>query len=136
MKKLLVLAISAVLLAGCASSQLPKQIPETLTAACDLYTEHKPDVIKARAFIVAHWNDKVPGTDKDLIPADYKVWLQKADTYLPQLDAAGVAICAASEGLNAFLVGADNKKINWDQALAVVVKGIGIALDLKQKGVI
>jgi hypothetical protein len=124
-------------LVGCATNGkgLPKQIPQALNEACSLYTKSKPEILKARAFAVAHWNDKVPGTDQDLIPAEVKTTLQQLDAYLPELDKAGVALCSAAEGVNAFeALGADGKKVDWDQVLSVVLKGASIAIDLKTKG--
>ena len=122
---------------GCATAgkSLPKQIPDALNAACDVYSKAKPEVIKARDFAKAHWNDKVPGSDKDLIPPDVKQILQQLDTYLPELDKAGLALCAASEGLNAFSA-APGSKVDWNEVLTVVLKGASIALDMKAKGVI
>jgi hypothetical protein len=138
MKVELVLILVVVsFLVGCASGggSLPKQIPDALNAACNLYSKAKPEIIKARAYAVAHWNDKVPGTDQDLIPAEVKKTLQDLDTYLPELDKAGLALCSAAEGVNAFeALGADGKKVDWNQVLTVVLKGASIAIDLKTKG--
>ena len=126
-------------LGGCATTgkSLPKQIPDALNAACDLYTKAKPEVLKAREYAKAHWNDKVPGSDQDLIPAEVKKTLLEFDAILPKLDAAGLAICSAAEGINAFQnIGATGGKVDWNEVLTVVLKGASIALDMKSKGVI
>ncbi len=123
---------------GCAGRvPLPKQIPEALNAACDLYTKAKPEVIKAREYAKAHWNDKVPGSDQDLIPAEVKKTLLEFDAILPKLDGAGLAICSSAEGISTFqaTIGA-GEKIDWNEVLTVVLKGASIALDMKSKGVI
>jgi hypothetical protein len=133
----LVCLIVGGVLGGCASAgkSIPQQIPDALTEACNVYTKAKPLVIQARDYAKAHWNEKVPGSDKDLIPADVKQVLQELDTYLPELDKAGLALCAASEGLNAFTA-APGSKVDWNQVLTVVLKGAALAIDMKSKGVI
>ena len=147
MKPLLMVLVYLVLggvLGGCASSSitsLPKQIPDTLRAACDLYTKGKPQILKVRAYITEHWNDKVPGTDRDLIPAEAKAWLTEANTYLPELDRAGLALCSAAEGVDVLQAtlkagGGDGKKIDWDKALSIVIKGADFALQMHAKGAI
>jgi hypothetical protein len=132
-----VLALATFLL-GCAGKvPLPKQIPDALNAACGLYTTAKPEVLKAREYAKLHWNDKVPGSDRDLISAEVKKTLLDFDALLPKLDAAGLAICSAAEGINAFqTIGAQGGKVDWNEVLTVVLKGASIALDMKQKGMI
>ena len=128
----------ATFLMGCAGRiPLPKQIPDAMNAACDLYTKAKPEVMKAHDYAKAHWDDKVPGTDKDLIPAEVKKVLLDFNALLPKLDAAGLAICSAAEGINAFqTIGNQGGKIDWNEVLTIVMKGASIALDMKSKGVI
>jgi hypothetical protein len=125
-------------LIGCAGrTPIPKQIPDALNAACDVYSKAKPQVIAARDYAKVHWNDKVPGSDQDLIPAEVKKTLLELDEYLPKLDAAGLALCSAAQGVNAFsAAAAGGAKVDWNQVLTVVLKGASIALDLKSKGVI
>src|SRR5581483_6852723 len=134
MKMLLLISVctaAGVILGGCATvkKSLPKQIPDAITAACDVYTKAKPQVIAAREYAKAHWNDKVPGTDQDLIPADVKKVLLDLDAYLPQIDRAGLAICAAAEGLDA-LQQHENESgsIDWNVVLTDVLKAASIAL--------
>jgi hypothetical protein len=138
-----VLALATFLL-GCAGKvPLPKQIPDALNEACKVYSKAKPQVVAARDYAKAHWNEKIPGSDKDLIPADVKTLLQELDSYLPELDKAGLALCGASEALNAITAAAQPggaagaaQKVDWNQVLTVVLKGASLALDLKAKGAI
>src|SRR6266498_242136 len=130
-----VLALGAIL-GGCATAgkSLPKQIPDAMNAACDLYTKAKPEIVKAREYAKAHWNDKVPGSDQDLIPAEVKKTLLELDALLPKLDMAGLALCSAAEGINAVqTIGNQGGKIDWNEVLTVVLKGASIALDMKQR---
>jgi hypothetical protein len=138
MKVELVLILVVVsFLVGCATNGkgLPAQIPQALNGACQLFQKAKPMVVAAREYCKAHWNDKVPGTDRDLIPEDVKKTLREMDALLPQLDTAGDALCAGAEAMTAF-VGADGKHVSADQVLDVVLRGVAIAIDLKGKGVI
>jgi hypothetical protein len=132
---LVVCLIAGVILGGCATGKsLPAQIPQTMKAACDLYTSHKADVVSAREYLKAHWNDKVPGTDTDLIPADAKAWARKIDAILPDLNRAGQLLCAASTSLETFMQLGGDKKVDWDQVLSTVIKGVAIGVELHQKG--
>ncbi|SRR6266540_3730445 len=133
-----VLALGAIL-GGCATAgkSLPKQIPDAMNAACDLHQKARPLVIQAREYAKQHWDDKVPGTDTDLIPPEVKKALADFDALLPKLDAAGLAICSAAEGINAAqTIGNQGGKINWNEVFTVIIKGASIALDMKQRGVI
>ena len=128
MKSPIVLVVLALILGlalgGCRSLSLPTQIPATMKAACDLYTTAKPDVIKAREYAKQHWSQ---------IPEDVKPILKQLDTYLPELDKAGQTICAASTSLEHF----DGKtKVNWDDVLSTVIRAVGFAVELKQRGAI
>lgn len=133
MKKFTVLAmlLAAALLNSCATANIPKQIPDALNAACDVYSKAKPDIIKARELAIAHWNDKVPGSDRDLIPAEAKKTLQELDALLPKLDAAGLTICSTAEALSAIGKSPDGS-VDWNQVLTVVLKGASLAIDLKK----
>lgn len=135
----IVLFVLVAFLFGCATNgkNIPKQLPDALNAACDLYSKAKPQVIAAREYAKQHWDEKVPGTDRDLIPADVKKILLELDSYLPELDKAGLALCSAAEGVNTFqTIGNQGGKIDWNQVLTIVMKGASIALDLKAKGAI
>ena len=131
------LVFAAGFLGGCATAgkSIPQQIPDALNQACALYTKAKPEVLAARSYAVAHWNDKIPGTDKDVIPAEVKKTLQEFDSYLPDLDKAGVALCAASGAVNVF-ASAGQQAVDWNQVLTVVLKAASVAIDLKAKGAI
>jgi hypothetical protein len=132
---LVVCLIAGVILGGCATGKsIPQQIPQTMKASCDLFTAHKPDIIAARAYLKEHWNDKIPGTDRDLIPAEVKAWALKLDAVLPELDKAGQLLCAASTSLEAFQQLGGDKKVDWDAVLSTVVKGVALGIELKQKG--
>lgn len=135
MKKFTVLAmlLAAALLNSCATANIPKQIPDAMNAACETYSHAKPAVLKAREFAIAHWNDKVPGSDRDLIPAEAKKTLQELDALLPKLDAAGLTICSTAEALSAIGKSPDGS-VDWNQVLTVVLKGASLAIDLKKTG--
>lgn len=138
MKRLMLIVsiLTMALLCSCASTaNIPKQIPDALSAACDTYTKAKPEVVKAREYAVAHWNDKVPGSDRDLIPAEVKTKLQDFDKFLPKLDAAGLAICSAAEAVDVFMT-SPGEKVDWNELLTIVLKGASVAIDLKSKGVL
>lgn len=136
---LLIVLLLVGFLFGCASTgqSLQKQIPDALNAACDVYLKAKPEILKARGYALAHWDEKIPGTDRDVIPAEVKKILLEFDKILPKLDAAGLALCAAAAGVNAFdSVAKSGGKVDWNQVLTVVLKGASIAIDLKAKGAI
>jgi hypothetical protein len=124
MKKLTVwtlLAFLAVGSFGCAS--IPSQIPGTMTQACSLYQQVRPDVVKLRAYAVSNWA---------AIPPDAQETLKKLDSYLPELDRAGEMVCAISSG---GLVESSHS-IQWDDVLSTVVKAAALAADMKRQGVI
>jgi hypothetical protein len=136
--KRMMLVVSTLVIAlfcsSCASTaNFPKQIPDALNAACDTYSKAKPEVLKAREYAMAHWNDKVPGSDRDIIPAEVKQKLQEFAAFLPKLDTAGLAICSAAEGLSVLSASPDGK-VDWNQLLTVVLKGASLAIDLKKTG--
>lgn len=76
---------------SCKSVSIPQQIPETMRAACDLYTKIKPLYLKARAWAAAHW---------DQVPEDIKPVLIELDSYGPKLDNAGQLLCAGSTAID------------------------------------
>lgn len=124
MKKLTVWALLALLalgLSACAS--LPTKLPETMTQACSLYQQVRPDVIKLRAYAVTNW---------DAIPPDAQETLKRLDSYLPELDRAGEMVCAISGGGTVQA----SRSIQWDDVLATVVKAASLAADMKRQGVI
>ncbi len=121
---MIVLPIACLLMLACASRPLPKQIPETMRAACDLYTQAKPDVLRAREYAKAHW---------ETIPEEWKPTLRKLDSYLPRLDEAGQMICAAAAAVDVFNA---DKRVDWDDVLSTVLRAVSIAAELKAKGVI
>jgi hypothetical protein len=124
---LVVCLIAGVILGGCATGKgLPAQIPQTISSACTLYTQAKPDVLKAREYAKENWAS---------IPPDVQQLLAKLDAYLPELDRAGTLLCAASTSLETLNV-SDGHKINWDDVLSTVVRGAALAIELKQKGAI
>lgn len=92
--------------------------------ACALYQSVRPDVVKAREYAKTNWN---------FIPPDIQQTLLKIDKYLPELDKAGVTICAASAAFPGARVA---PKVNWDEVLSTVVKAASFAADLKHQGVI
>lgn len=139
MKKLtlILILVAIVAMTGCpaTTSGALAKLPETAKAACAVYSSAKPEVIAARAWAKDHWNDKIPGTDTDLIPATVKGTLLRLDSYLPQLDSAGLVICSIAESTDALQL-ADGKKVDWDQVLATTLKAVSFAIDLKKTGAI
>lgn len=121
MATILLVCILGGFMLGCAS--VPKEIPETMRQACALYTELKPQIIAAREFAHTSWNH---------IPEEWKPTLLKLDGYLPELDRAGKAVCAAS-GAVAPLAGG---RVDWDDVLSTVIKAAGMAAELRAKGVL
>lgn len=107
---------------GCQSVSLPQQVPETMKAACDLYTKAKPDVIKLREYAKQHWSE---------IPEDVKPVLLKLDSYLPELDKGGQLFCAASDEFERF---SGKRKVNWDEVLSTVLRAVALAVKFKQTG--
>lgn len=112
------IAVVLFFLSSCAS--VPNQIPETMREACTLYQSVRPEIVKAREFARINWN---------FIPPDVQATLLKIDAYLPELDRAGVTICAASQVPGSV-------RVNWDDVLTTVVRAATFAADLKKKGVI
>jgi hypothetical protein len=111
------------LVPGCAS--LPPQVAEaseTLDEVCNLYQTHRPLIVEARAYFVAHW-DELPPALKDS--------LRKIDQALPALDAGGVRVCDASQ-VTAALTGAS---LNRDEIGAAILRVVSMAVELKANGV-
>ncbi len=125
---ILVIVVSMVFGYSCKSAAgIPEQLPQTMRQACDLYTRAKPDVIAMRAWVVAH---------PDQVPADLKPALERIDQFLPELDAAGKTICAASAALDTLTISGNAQKVNWDQVLSAVLRAVSFAVQLKQQGAI
>lgn len=124
MRKLVTLGVLLLCLTAVSCSSLPAQIPETMKEACSLYQNVRPDVLKAREYAKTHWN---------FIPSEMQEVLLKIDAYLPELDRAGVTICAASDLIAR---GQKPSRVNWDDVLSTVVKAAAFAADLKGRGVI
>jgi hypothetical protein len=124
---------------GCASSKLaiPQQIPNAVHQTCDTYTKLKPQIIQAREFAKAHW---------DQIPPEAQQVLKEIDGYLPQLDKIGLDICAASEALKLLELNQNPStrsalvkslgNVDWDQALTLVMKAANAYVTLKQTGAV
>jgi hypothetical protein len=106
-----------------ATSNITKELPQTLQSSCRVYGQAKPQVMEFRQWAIDHW---------DKIPADVRDKLQRLDAFLPELDRAGTLICAAA----AILPGETPAKVDWDKLLSTVIRGAGMVLDAKAHGVI
>jgi len=92
----LFLVVALMLTTACASTGPPAEVGETLAAACDFYTDARPNVVAYRTWAIAHWDDQVTledGTATPLIPDRQKTLLLDLDEHLPKLDEVGRTIC-------------------------------------------
>jgi hypothetical protein len=123
---------------GTVSPGVPRELPETAKAVCSLYQNTKPKVVAFRAWAVANWDAKVPGTDVPVISAEVKTTLVEFDRRLPQIDAAGKVICGFAEATSVTTNGTGVreklKNVPWDKVLAVTVKAVDLAIKYQGKG--
>lgn len=111
------------LLGGCASVPAPvAEAQKTLEALCAVYKTNRPAVVAARAWIVAN-ADKVPPAVLDD--------LQRIDAALPELDARGKQVCEIARA-GELLKG----NVSRDELVASLIRFLGVALQMKQSGVI
>lgn len=113
----------AMILAGCASvGESSREAQRTLEALCGVYEANRPAVVAAREWVVAN-RDKVPPAILDD--------LRRIDAALPEIDARGQQVCELARA-GAVLRGG----VSRDELIASLIRFLGVALQMKQSGVI
>lgn len=111
---------------GTLGNGVSSQIPDTIHQACEAYEKGRPQVVELRNYAIANW---------DSIPASTQSVLRELDFYLPELDAAGKALCVASELLRSGK-SASKAAVDWDRVLSTVLKAAVYAAEAKNAGII